>query len=259
MDELENFLFEIRASKNTKRIYNNTLTLFRREYGHLPQSSAEAQEYIRKREKAGRAAATIGTDVAAFLRYFRFQGISTNRLERMPVTLKTPEYLSKKEIKELLTATTNLSSKTMVALLYDSGARIGEMLGLTVEGINWNGALHVVRKGGREDWANVSEWGMQYLAEWMDKRMGNHPKVFGPITYYEMYQSLKIAAKKAGFPQFYPHMLRHSRAVHLRQDGVSWEEIGYQLGHINPTITVKYYTRPDTFDLKTVIPPVTLP
>ena len=177
----------------------------------------------------------------------------------MPVTLKTPEYLSKKEIKELLTATTNLPSKTMVALLYDSGARIGEMLGLTVEGIDWNGALYVVRKGGREDWVNVSEWGMEYLAEWMDKRTGNHPKVFGPITYYEIYQSLKIAAKKAGLPQFYPHMLRHSRAVHLRQDGVSWEEIGYQLGHINPTITVKYYTRPDTFDLKAVIPPVTLP
>ena len=54
-------------------------------------------------------------------------------------------------------------------------------------------------------------------------------------------------------------MLRHSRAVHLRQDGVSWEEIGYQLGHINPTITVKYYTRPDTFDLKKAIPSVNLP
>ena len=102
MDELETFLSEIRAGQNTKRIYKNTLRLFRRQYGHLPESSAEAQEYIRKREKAGLAPATIGLDVAAFLRYLRFQGIATNRLERMPVTLKTPEYLTKDEIKALM-------------------------------------------------------------------------------------------------------------------------------------------------------------
>ena len=259
MDELETFLSQIRASANTKRIYRNTLTLFHRLYGHLPESSAEAQDFIRTREEAGLAPATIGLDVAAFLRYLRFQGIPQNRLERMPVTLKTPEYLAKDEISALMAACTSVSSKTMVALLYDSGARISEMLGLEVEGINWNGALQVMRKGGRQEWANVSEWGMRYLAEWMDIRTEKHPKVFLNIAYGEMYRSLKAAAKKAKLPQFHPHMLRHSRAVHLRQDGVSWEEIGYQLGHINPTITVKYYTRPDTFDLKQAIPAVTLP
>ena len=152
MDELETFLSQIRASEGTKRIYRNTLTLFHRQYGHLPESSAEAQEYIRTREEAGLAPATIGLDVAAFLRYLRFQNIPTNRLERMPVTLKTPEYLSKEEISALMVATKDLAPRTMVALLYDSGARIGEMLGLEVEGINWNGALQVMRKGGRQEW-----------------------------------------------------------------------------------------------------------
>jgi len=258
-DELETFLSQIRASDNTKRIYKSTLNLFRRQYGHLPESSTEAQEYVHKREQDGLAPATVGLDIAAFLRYLRFQGIPTNRLERSPVTLKTPAYLSKDQISALIKAAIELPPKTMIALLYDSGARIGEMLGLEVQGINWNGALQVTRKGGRLEWANVSEWGMRYLAEWMDHRHGDHPKVFGNRTYGEMYRSLKTAAKKAAIPGFHPHMLRHSRAVHLRQDGVSWEEIGYQLGHINPTITVKYYTRPDTFDLKQAIPPVSLP
>ena len=259
IDELEIFLSQIRASANTKRIYRNTLSLFPRQYGHLPESSAEAQEFVYKREQDGLATATVGLDIAAFLRYLKFQGIPTNRLERMPVTLKTPAYLTKKEISALMEATTQLAPKTLTALLYDSGARIGEMLALEVDGINWNGALYVIRKGGRPEWANVSEWGMRYLAEWMDHRHGDHPKVFGNRTYGEMYRLLKVAAKKIGIPGFHPHMLRHSRAVHLRQDGVSWEEIGYQLGHINPTITVKYYTRPDTFDLKQAIPAVSLP
>jgi integrase len=259
MDELETFLSQIRASANTKRIYKNTLIHFQRQSGHLPESSAEAQDYIRLREQTGLAPATIGLDVAALLRYLRFQNIPTNRLERMPVTLKAPEYLTKVEIEALMAAAKDLAPKTMIALLYDSGARISEILNLEVAGINWNGALQVVRKGGRQDWANVSEWGMRYLATWMDNRMGNHPKVFGKRTYNEMYRMLKTAAKRAALPQFYPHMLRHSRAVHLRQEGVSWEEIGYQLGHVNSNITVKYYTKPDTFDLKGVIPPVTLP
>ena len=88
-DELETFLSQIRASENTKRIYRSTLNLFRRQHGHLPDSSAEAQAYIHQREAAGLAPATVGLDIAAFLRYLRFQGIPTNRLERFPVTLKT--------------------------------------------------------------------------------------------------------------------------------------------------------------------------
>jgi len=257
--ELEIFLAEIRASANTKRIYRNTLTHFHRQYGHLPDSSAEAQEFIRKRETEGLAPATIGLDVAAFLRYLKFQDIPTHRLERMPVMLKTPEYLTKKEVSALMEANIHPAPKAMTALLYDSGARISEILGVEVDGIDWNGALRVTRKGGRLEWANVSEWGMRHLAEWMDRRTGKHPKVFGSRTYNAMYRSLKAAAKRAELPRFHPHMLRHSRAVHLRQDGVSWEEIGYQLGHINPTITIKYYTRPDTFDLKQAIPAVSLP
>jgi len=233
--------------------------LFHRQYQHLPESSAEAQDYIRTREEAGLAPATIGLDVAAFLRYLKYQNIPTNRLERLPVLLKTPQYLTKKEISALLAAANELVIKTIVALLYDSGARISEILGLKVDGINWNGALQVSRKGGRVEWANVSEWGMGFLAKWMDHRTGHHPKVFGNRTYSGIYRSLKTTGKRAELPHFHPHMLRHSRAVHLREEGVSWEEIGYQLGHINPTITVKYYTRPDTFDLKKAIPAVTLP
>jgi integrase/recombinase XerD len=258
MTEIEYFLNEIRASANTKRIFKNTLRLFERSYGHLPQSSVEAQEFIRKREEAGLSAATIGLDVATFMRYLKFHNIPTNRLERFPVTLAAPEYLSKKEISTLMASSNQMSVRTMIALLYDSGARISEILGVKVDDIDWNGALRVIRKGGRQEWANVSPWGMDHLAKWMDTRTGSHPKVFGGRNYHDMYRLCKTAAKKAGVPHFTPHMLRHSRAVHLREEGVSWEEIGYQLGHVNPAITLKYYTRPDTYDLKKAIPPVTM-
>jgi len=255
---LDEFLTKIRAADNTKRAYKNTLTLFVRQYGHLPESSEQSQDFIAYRESLGLKPATIGLDVAALLRYLKWEGIPINRMERMPIILKTPEYLDKDEIKRLLVGCESPLSASVVALLYDAGARISEILNIRMVDIDWNGFLYVTRKGGRQEWANVSEWGMGYLAKWIDVRKGKHPKVYGYRQYIDMYHLLKIAAQRAGLDKFTPHMLRHSRAVHLRQEGLSWEEIGYQLGHTNPTITVKYYTRPDQYDLKKVIPPVSL-
>jgi len=254
--DIDTFLDSIRAADSTKRIYRNTLTLFARSYGHLPESSGEAQEFIYARENSGLKPNTVGLDVAAFQRYFKFYNIPTNRLEKYSVVLPTPKYLSESEISELLGAARYPVLKCLVALLYDTGARISEILNTTMDDIDWNGGLKVTRKGGRQEVANVSEWGLKYLATWLDVRTGNDPRIFGNRKYHDLYMMLKNTAKKAGVAYFTPHMLRHSRAVHLREQGVSWEEIGYQLGHVNPTITVKYYTRPDNFDLKKAIPPV---
>ena len=69
MNELDTFIDEIRASESTKLTYWKRLNQFQKVYGHMPESSAEAQEYVRKREDAGLAPATIGLDVAALLRY----------------------------------------------------------------------------------------------------------------------------------------------------------------------------------------------
>lgn len=255
---LATFLDNIRASANTKRCYKNTLTLFAREYGHLPESSGEAQEFIYARENAGLKPATVGLDVAAFQRYFKYNGIPTNRLEKYAVVLGTPRYLSEAEVSRLLGAARYPVLKCLVALLYDTGARISEILNTTIDDIDWNGGLKVTRKGGRQEVANVSEWGLEYLAKWLDIRRGDDPKIFGNRRYHDLYMMLKTTAKTADIAYFTPHMLRHSRAVHLRDQGVSWEEIGYQLGHVNPTITVKYYTRPDNYDLKKAIPAVHL-
>ena len=195
---LATFLGNIRASANTKRCYKNTLTLFAREYGHLPESSGEAQEFIYAREKAGLKPATVGLDVAAFLRYFKYHSIPTNRLEKYPVVLGTPTYLSESEISKLLGAARYPILKCLIALLYDTGARISEVLNTTKDDIDWNGGLKVIRKGGREEVANVSEWGLGYLATWLDVRRGDDARIFGIRTYHDMYMMLKTTAKSPG-------------------------------------------------------------
>ena len=254
----DDFLTTIRASDNTKRCYGNTLRLFMREYDHLPNSSEEAQAFIATREAKGLKPATVGLDIAAMQRFLKWRGLPTHRLERLPVLLQAPRYLSKAEIKTLLDGCETPLTRCVVALLYDSGARIGEILALRMNDIDWRGFLTITRKGGRKDAANVSSWGMQYLRDWVNQATGSSPRLFGWYNYNSIYRLLKRAAARAGIAEFHPHMLRHSRAVHLRQDGLSWEEIGYHLGHVNASTTINVYARTSAFDRQRTIPAVNL-
>jgi len=253
---IEQFIEQIRAADNTKRNYRNTLNIFAAWAGKdAPESSEEAQNFLTWREVQGKRPQTVSLDAAALRRYLNWKGIPVTRLEKYPVLLQPPEYLSVLEIKRLMAACDTPLVACIVALLYDSGCRISEILGARMTGIDWQGFLQVVRKGGRPDTANISEWGMGYLRTWLEERRGSHPKIFGDHSYRYIYGKLKVVAKNAGIPNFKPHMLRHSRAVHLSEDtDLRWEEIGYQLGHVNPSVTSKIYTRLDPYDLKRRIP-----
>lgn len=56
-------------------------------------------------------------------------------------------------------------------------------------------------------------------------------------------RGLAQAAKRAGLPHVSPHMLRHSAAVHMAEDGVSMDEIAQYLGHSNVNVTRNVYAR----------------
>lgn len=256
-DQIADFLNGIRASDNTKKTYVRALHVFACWSGkEAPDSQAEAQDFLNFRVDQGRAASTIEVDAAALSRYLKWKKLPVDRFERPPVTLQSPKYLSKPEVSALLAACEGSAVLSCIAaLLYDSGARITEILGIRMNEIDWEGFLPIIRKGGRKDVTNVSAWGMGYLKSWLETRQGHHPLVFGDRDYKIVYNALKAAAKGAGIAEFHPHMLRHSRAVHLSQDSdLTWEEIGYQLGHVNPATTVKIYTRPNPEDLKKLVP-----
>jgi integrase len=56
-------------------------------------------------------------------------------------------------------------------------------------------------------------------------------------------RGLRVAAQRAGLEHVSPHMLRHSAAVHLAEDGISMEEISQWLGHSNVNTTRQVYAR----------------
>jgi len=65
-----------------------------------------------------------------------------------------------------------------------------------------------------------------------------------PKGYQKVWKEIKNAAKRANLPpEFTDHDLRHSRAVHMRQAGDDWVVIADQLGHVNPSTTMRIYGR----------------
>ena len=62
-------------------------------------------------------------------------------------------------------------------------------------------------------------------------------------TYHDLYPRLRRLAKEVGIPGFHPHLLRHSRVMHLRKAGRDWADISEVCGHTKVETTVKIYGR----------------
>ena len=144
---------------------------------------------------------------------------------------KLPEELiTKQEVEKMIDAADHIRDKAFVALLYESGFRIEEVLTLHIKHIQFDefGAKIVVAKGktGMRKIRVVSS--VPYLANWIENHplrdnpdaplwIGTGTKNKNKIFYYENARSLinKLAKKANIKKRIHPHLFRHTQATHL--------------------------------------------
>ena len=152
-----------------------------------------------------------------------------------------PDVLSKEEIKKILDVTvTDLRFFCMFSILYSAGLRISELLELKPGDINESRSLIRVRQGkGKKDrYTLLSRPLMKKLTEY--NRLYK-PKVWlfehrpgEPFTESIVSKRLKAAAREAGITKrIYPHLLRHSFATHLLEQGTDIKIVKELMGHNN--------------------------
>ncbi|MBI1191627.1 MAG: tyrosine-type recombinase/integrase [Bacteroidetes bacterium] len=159
-----------------------------------------------------------------------------------------PKVLDKEEIRKMIQGTTNLKHRCLLLLLYGSGLRLGEVLNLLPRDVDrTRGVLHIKRAKGKKDRdVPIHPVLIDLLAQQMIA--GQHLTwVFEGNTPGEPYSDrsvqnvVKQAAARAGITRpVTAHMLRHSYATHLMEDGIDLRIIQTNLGHASIKTTEIY-------------------
>lgn len=218
----------------------------------LQITEEKCNEYISKRRKQGRKDGTILTElnrVSATLGHAVKKGL----IDRKPPMAFPPRpdpkdrYLTKPEFRALLDGAKLPHSKLFLILAISTGARMSAVLQLTWDRIDFERRLIYLRRPGQvgKGRATVPMNANAEAALLAARRATNCDYVvsWGGQPVLSIKKAVKLAAKRAKLAAVSAHVLRHSAAVWMAEDGVSMDEIAQYLGHADVRITFRIYAR----------------
>ena len=169
-----------------------------------------------------------------------------------------PRFLSEKEVERLLQAPTGDSpiaarDRAMLEVLYATGMRVSELVGLRLGDLKLDiGCLNAFGKGSKQRLIPLGEVAIEILREYLQN---SRSKLLKDLTSEEVFlnvrgkklsrqgfwKNLQNYALKAEIKQkVYPHMLRHSFATHLLENGADLRSVQTMLGHVDISTTQIY-------------------
>jgi site-specific recombinase XerD len=164
--------------------------------------------------------------------------------------VKLPTVLSKSEILSLYNALTIKKHKAIFLALYSAGLRLEETCSLTINDIDSKRMIITVKngKGGKDRNVMLSPFFLKVLREyWTSSTIKPKKYLFtginidNPISHRAIQWFLNKAANKLKIKkQVSPHILRHSFATHLLENGIDIRKIQLLLGHKSLRTTVIY-------------------
>jgi integrase/recombinase XerD len=173
---------------------------------------------------------------------------------------RLPKAISVDDIERLLDAAgypgtaLALRDRALLELLYGTGARISEAVGLDVDELDLaDGAVLLTGKGGKQRRVPVGSYAVQAVVAYLVQARPalaaagkGTPRLFlnargGPLSRQSAWVVLRTAAERAGLAAgISPHTLRHSFATHLLDGGANERDVQELLGHASITTTQIY-------------------
>ncbi len=170
---------------------------------------------------------------------------------------KLPDILSIEEVDSLLDIkienTFDYRNKAMLELMYSSGLRVSELVGLELKDIDLdNRFVRCIGKGKKERIVPIGDYALDYLKKYIEEYrpllkkkyyteklfLNNHGREITRQGFFLIIK--KIAKEKKIEKNITPHMLRHSFATHLLNNGADLRTIQEMLGHSNISTTQIY-------------------
>lgn len=278
--EMEEFLSWMVAEKGRSE---NTLAAYRRDlrsYGHwledrgsteLDATNADVVAFVGERRASGAASSSVARQIAAIRMLHRYLARERLRsddptvdLEGVKVPAGLPKPLTEEQVVRLLDAVTGAAAAdrrdlALLELLYATGARISEAVGLSIGDIDLDSQLvRLYGKGAKErivpfgsraaeamkGWLGPSGRSRMEPAEW--QRRDDAEAIFlnsrgGRMSRQTAWQMVRKYGKRAGIEsELSPHVLRHSCATHLLDHGADLRVVQEMLGHASVSTTQVY-------------------
>lgn len=272
IDEFLNFMaVEKGSSLNTLEAYSRDLRRFASylQRGEISSpgdvNPGHLVAFLGTLRGEGLSATSINRTLAAVRGFYKYL-LRTGHIAENPLTkvslakvwMRLPDALSRKEMEDFLGKTDDskpegLRDRAMFELLYATGLRVSELVGLTVNSVNWQvGCLTATGKGRKERIVPIGRVAAEFLRRYVDDARpfflkGKDSDILflsrrgGGLTRQAIWKMIRKYALLAGLQKkVHPHTFRHSFATHLLEGGADLRAVQVMLGHADISTTQVY-------------------
>ncbi len=259
-----------------KKLSNNTLQSYKRDimqyydyvesnrinYTKVTENNIRA--YLEYLNNVGKKTSTISRNLASIRSFYQFllrtrkvkidptEGIQSPKIEK-----KAPSVLTAKEIELLLEQPKDIDlkgtrDKAMLEFAYATGMRVTEIISLNIDDVNVNEGYVVCKNGSKQRSIPLGAISIKALKEYIEEarpiliKDENEQSLFVNIngkrlTRQGFWKIVKYYKEQAHITKdITPHVLRHSFATHLLQNGADLKAIQTMLGHSDISSTQVY-------------------
>lgn len=232
-------------SSRTADVYVSNISHFMKWTGNKPMEELtlqDARNFILEKRYSGAKASTCNfynSSICFLYKHVLHIPWDQDTVPRMKLDKKLPEILTLEEIEKLIETATDIRNKAIIALLYSAGLRVGELVRLRPGDIYMSTMqVYISESKNRSDhWTILSQRALDLVTEYWRSYPVKRDLLFvankgarTPLTVSGVETMLRIIGNEAGI-EVHAHMLRHSFATHMIENGVDMPFVQAMLGH----------------------------
>ena len=260
---------EKKLSDNTLRSYKRDLKQFRKflesyslHYNKVTEDDMDF--YIKELQDKGKKASSISRAIASIRSFYQFvlkrkkvKKDPTANIKSPKIEKRVPSVLSSKEVELLLDQPKDVDlkgtrDKAMLEFAYATGMRVTEIISLDIDNVNLEEGYVTCKSGNKQRTIPLGTMALNALKEYIEDARDilikdeNQKALFvnvngGRLTRQGFWKIIKYYKEQAHITKdITPHVLRHSFATHLLQNGADLKAIQMMLGHSDISSTQVY-------------------
>ena len=260
---------EKRASSNTLQSYKRDILQYQdyinqNDLNYLKVDSDDLNSYFEYMKKQGRKTSTISRAIASVRAFYQFL-VRTKKIKKDPtsevktpkVEKKVPSILTEKEVELLLNQPKcvdlkGIRDKAMLEFTYATGMRVSEIIALNIEDVNLEEEFVFCHYGYKKRTIPLGKMAVKTLSDYIKRarpiliKTEDEKALFvnlsgERLTRQGFWKIVKYYKEQANITKdITPHVLRHSFATHLLQNGAELKAIQMMLGHSDISSTQVY-------------------